>query len=97
MVGTAPRAFAHPTNLRRHLLPDRQISSALFRFIRINVNPLHQKYSASAFRKIMIVSARPRPARGTYRDRHGRWARDAMDVVVRKTSVASTDGEIAWS
>src|ERR1700730_15125761 len=28
----------------------------------------------------------PVPARGAYRDRHGRWVRDAMDAVTRKTS-----------
>ena len=28
----------------------------------------------------MIVSAHPASTRGTYRDRHGRWARDAVDA-----------------
>jgi hypothetical protein len=30
----------------------------------------------------MIVSPHPVPARGALRDRHGRWARDAMDAFV---------------
>src|SRR3984893_3972321 len=35
-----------------------------------------------------------RPTRGTYRDRHGRWARDAMDAAVSLTSDTKADGEV---
>src|SRR5262249_51963381 len=38
-----------------------------------------------------------RPPRGTVRDGHGGWTRDAMDAQARKTSGACTDGEIVWS
>ena len=34
-------------------------------------------------------SARLVPTRGAYRDRHGRWARDAMDALLRETSAAT--------
>jgi len=45
----------------------------------------------------------PAPARGAYRDRHGRWARDAMDAAVsggrtaRQTNGTVADGEVVWS
>jgi hypothetical protein len=40
--------------------------------------------SASVFRKYVIVWPRLAAARGTDRDRHGRWQRDAMDVLARR-------------
>jgi len=44
------------------------------------VQPLLQR--DSGFRLTQIKSTTPpsRPARGAYRDRHGRWARDAVDA-----------------
>ena len=36
-------------------------------------------------------------ARGAFRDRHGRWERDAVDAVVRETSAREADGEVVWS
>jgi len=39
----------------------------------------------------------PVPARGAYRDRHGRWARDAVDVDALLTNGADADGEVVWS
>src|SRR5690349_339395 len=47
------------------------------------VKPCRPKYFSSVFRKNMIVSAHPVPARGAFRDRHERWARDAMDAATR--------------
>jgi hypothetical protein len=38
-----------------------------------------KKYFASVFQKYMIVSPHPASTRGAYRDRHGRWQRDAVD------------------
>jgi hypothetical protein len=67
---------------------------------------------SSPFRKNIFVFLRrkslhrpcyPAPARGAYRDRHGRWARDAMDAAVsggriaRQTNGTVADGEVAWS
>jgi hypothetical protein len=49
------------------------------------------------------ISARPGPMRGTLRDRHERWAGDAVDVSVSQranhlpTNDAIMDGEIVWS
>ena len=45
---------------------------------------------------------RPALARGALRDRHERWARDAMDVLGRSALAAPTndlnaDGEVVWS
>jgi hypothetical protein len=66
------------------------------------VQPLREKYFASVFQKIMIVSAHPASTRGAYRDRHGRWKRDAMDVkmlsaLARGRKAFSRTSEIAWS
>ena len=38
-----------------------------------------------------------RPARGAFRDRHGRWVRDAMDAACQKTNDTGADGEVVWS
>jgi hypothetical protein len=38
----------------------------------------------------------PVPHRGAFRDRHGRWARDAMDADVLRTNSAEADGEVVW-
>jgi hypothetical protein len=45
----------------------------------------------------------PASTRGAYRDRHGRWVRDAVDVMAAqrkhfaRTSGADADGEVVWS
>jgi hypothetical protein len=39
----------------------------------------------------------PASIRGTYRDRHERWERDAMDAEVSLTSDPNADGEVVWS
>jgi hypothetical protein len=44
------------------------------------------KNNTSVFQKYMIVYAYPASAGGAYRDRHGRWKRDAMDGLARETS-----------
>jgi hypothetical protein len=43
-----------------------------------------------------------RPERGAYRDRHGRWVRDAVDAAASahesaQTNDADADGEVVWS
>ena len=45
------------------------------------VQPRYGKYSYSVFQKLVIYFARPASTRGAYRDRHGRWKRDAMDAL----------------
>jgi hypothetical protein len=35
--------------------------------------------------------------RGAFRDRHERWARDAVDALARKTSAFEADGEVVWA
>jgi hypothetical protein len=77
--------------------PDGQISH-------IPVQPLSKKYSGSLPTQITSLSAAiPCPLRGAYRDRHGRWARDAVDaaaagaILVARTNDAFADGEVVWS
>ena len=41
--------------------------------------------------------ARLVPTRGAYRDRHGRRARDAMDVEVLLTNGTDADDEVVWA
>jgi hypothetical protein len=63
------------------------------------VQPSSQKFSASRLPQIKsIFRAIPRPPRGAYRDRHGRWARDAVDAnrAERRTAWFA-DGEVVWS
>jgi hypothetical protein len=62
-------------------LPDGQITD-------LPVQPLLQK--DSGFRLTQIKSTTPpsRPERGAYRDRHGRWARDAVDAAASGARVA---------
>jgi hypothetical protein len=43
------------------------------------------------------IPRHPASIRGTYRDRHGRWARDAMDAIAAQTSGVNADGEVVWS
>jgi hypothetical protein len=44
-----------------------------------------------------LVSAVSHPIRGTFRDRHERWAQDAMDAQVLPTNGIDADGKIVWS
>jgi hypothetical protein len=39
-----------------------------------------QKYSASRFTQIKTITRAVPAHRGAFRDRHGRWARDAVDA-----------------
>ena len=63
------------------------------------VHPPREKYSAFAVGQISATSLRhPVPTRGAYRDRHGRWARDAMDAFGDAlTNGADADGEVVWA
>jgi hypothetical protein len=68
-------------------LPDGQ-------FCEIRVQPSRKKYFACAVGQITAVS---HPIRGTFRDRHERWARDAMDAQVPPTNGINADGKVVWS
>jgi hypothetical protein len=39
-----------------------------------------KKFSPSRFTQIKSISPPSRPERGAFRDRHGRWVRDAVDA-----------------
>jgi hypothetical protein len=62
--------------------PDRLREKSKFdsRFNLFGFSDLSQKDCASVFRKSMILSLYPVPARGALRDRHECWARGAMDA-----------------
>ena len=47
---------------------------------RLTIQPLSQKYFAVLFTQITCMVSLSRLTRGAYRDRHGRWVRDAMDA-----------------
>jgi hypothetical protein len=66
------------------------------------VQSRHEKYSAFVFSEIDVPSPCPVLERGALRDRHERWARDAVDVAARgadcaKTTCDATDGQAVWS
>jgi hypothetical protein len=47
--------------------------------------------------KHLTICNVPPHQQGAFRDRHERWARDAMDVSARLTKARLTDGEVVWS
>jgi hypothetical protein len=47
---------------------------------RNRVKPRNQKYFASPLTQIRCISKPSWPDRGAFRDRHGRWAGDAVDA-----------------
>src|SRR3984893_1796988 len=47
-----------------------------------------QKYSPSRFTQIKSISAAVPAHRGAFRDRHGRWARDAVDAAASGARIA---------
>jgi hypothetical protein len=61
------------------------------------VQPPARKYSYFVLAQISCLSRPSRPGRGTYRDRHGRWAWDAVDADALLTNGADADGEVVWS
>jgi len=62
------------------------------------VQSLAAKYFVSHPPSTVAISAPFRPARGAFRDRHERWARNAVDAGSGAlTSGASADGEVVWS
>jgi hypothetical protein len=87
----AKRPKSRPDRLR----PNRKFLR-LFKLI-LAVQFAREKYSALREPKSVASLYLSRPARGAYRDRHGRWARDAMDAVRHETNDAATYGEVAWS
>jgi hypothetical protein len=57
-----------------------------------------EKYFASLRGQITgLFRAIPCPMRGAFRDRHGRWVRDAVDANALLTNSADADGEVVWS
>jgi hypothetical protein len=81
------------------ILPDGQINAyGLESF----VQSFSQKYSDFQKLQIGLYPSPSRLTRGAYRDRHGRWVRDAVDAAVSahasaQTNDAGADGEVVWS
>jgi hypothetical protein len=46
----------------------------------VQVQSRSRENTPSVFQKNMFSSPHPAPTGGAYRDRHGRWMRDAMDA-----------------
>jgi hypothetical protein len=68
--GALPRAMPK--------LPDGQISSVCFQGA--SPAPFEKIFLFSSDANHLLIEAIPCPMRGAYRDRHGRWARGAMDA-----------------
>src|SRR5439155_5655207 len=64
------------------ILPDGQISSC---FPKWPVQPLLQKYFSSRLTQITSLIRPVLSHRGAFRDRHGRWERDAVDAAALGT------------
>jgi hypothetical protein len=47
-------------------------------------------------RKPAYIHPHPVPARGAFRERHGRRGGDAVDAAARETGDADADGEVVW-
>jgi hypothetical protein len=56
-----------------------------------------QKYFGSRLTQITSELTPSRSERGAFRDRHGRWMRDAVDAAALLTNSAKADGEVVWS
>jgi hypothetical protein len=56
-----------------------------------------KKYFPFRPTQITSLSFASRPYRGAFRDRHGRWAGDAVDADALLTRCAEADGEVVWS
>jgi hypothetical protein len=72
-LAAAPQKSRHDARHRLPDMPDGQISD-------MPVHPWLQKYFGSRLTQITSITLASRPKRGAFRDRHGRWARDAVDV-----------------
>ena len=69
------KGSSHPT--RPLILPDGQITSC---FPKWSVQPLLQKYFVWRLTQITSLIRPVLSHRGAFRDRHGRWERDAVDA-----------------
>jgi hypothetical protein len=58
---------------------------------------LKKTFCFSEYPNQLYTSCRPAPLRGAFRDRHGRWRRDAVDADAPLTNGAKADGEDVWS
>ena len=62
------------------------------------VQPFAQKYSGVLQTQITSISIAIPSRLRAYRDRHGRWVRDAVDAsFVKRRMTLRADGEAVWS
>jgi hypothetical protein len=45
----------------------------------------------------LVLRPSPHLTGGAYRDRHGRWARDAVGAAVHQTNASDANDEAVWS
>jgi hypothetical protein len=74
-------------------LLDGQITAAIYRS---RCPAPFGKYSDFQKCQITVYPLPSRPTRGAYRDRHGRWARDAVAAKGALTNALKADGEVVW-
>ena len=64
---------------------------------RIRVKPCHEKYFAFTEMQITCMTLPIPHPQGALRDRHGRWARDAVDAIMLQDVQCVADGQVVWS
>jgi hypothetical protein len=90
------RVFARSESDDKLNLPDGQNTHAHHARFARRAN-LPQLRSIARNPKSVALRLVPRSIRGAYRDRHGRWMRDAMDAMAHETNATVADGEGVWS
>jgi hypothetical protein len=85
-AGTTSKRFARRANQATDLFGLSRVSS-----------PYRKNISLRRLVETALLIPPSRLTRGAYRDRHGRWVRDAVDVMVPLTNGAKADGEVVWS
>jgi hypothetical protein len=60
-------------------------------------SPFSKNISFRGLVETALSIRHPALTRGAFRDRHGRWVRDAVDAMAPLTNGAKADGEVVWS
>ena len=102
--GEPCETFHHATSrkrehLRSHVVKPRVIcpTGKSLGFVKSDLSsPFRKNNSLYQKCKSAVCCASSSPTQGAYRDRHGRWVEDAMDVLAQLTNAHHTDGEGVW-
>jgi hypothetical protein len=60
-------------------------------------SPIRKNIPVSFALKSSAYGLHPVPMKRAFRDRHERWAQDAVDAGVPLTNGTNADGEVVWS